>query len=98
MPAATRTRRGLQIFGRKNAPRVDDTAMMSPPALDQAARDALPEFRAGRGSVTKLVYGDPGAPGGGAAAGTGPGSASTVRCAGDNERYCDLTTAICTCN
>jgi quercetin dioxygenase-like cupin family protein len=65
MPAATRTRRGLQIFSRRNAPRVDDTTMMSPPALDRPALDALPQFRAGGGSVTKLVFGDPDARGGG---------------------------------
>jgi quercetin dioxygenase-like cupin family protein len=51
--------RGLQLFSRQDAPRVDDTTMMSPPVLDQPALDALPEFRAGGGSVTKLLFGDP---------------------------------------
>jgi hypothetical protein len=51
--------RGLQLFSRKDARRVDDTAMMSPPVLDQPALDALPEFRAGGGSITKLLFGNP---------------------------------------
>jgi mannose-6-phosphate isomerase-like protein (cupin superfamily) len=66
MAVKTRARRGLEFFNRTDAPRVDDTGMLRPPALDQAARDALPEFRTGAGSVTKLLFGDPdGADGGG---------------------------------
>ena len=56
---------GIRIFSRREAPRVDDTGMLRPPELDQPALDALPEFRTGGGSVTKLLYGHPDRAGGG---------------------------------
>lgn len=65
MAVSTKARRGIRLFNRKDAPRVDDTTMMRAPLLDQPALDALPEFRSGRGSVTKLLFGDPDGPGGG---------------------------------
>jgi hypothetical protein len=66
MSVRTGARQGLQLFSRRDAPRVDDTGMQRPPRLDQPALEALPEFRSGPGSVTKLLFGDPdGADGGG---------------------------------
>jgi mannose-6-phosphate isomerase-like protein (cupin superfamily) len=54
------TRRGIEFFDVETAVHLDDTVMQRPPTLDQAARDALPEFRSGKGSVTKMLFGDPG--------------------------------------
>ena len=54
-----RTRRSLELFGRDDVRRVDETPMQRPPRLDDAARAALPEFRQAGGSLTRLLYGDP---------------------------------------
>ncbi len=53
------TQRGIKTFDSAKAVRVDDTPMQRPPELDQAARDALPEFRQAGGSITSLLYGNP---------------------------------------
>lgn len=55
-------RRGLELFDRASARDIHDTPMQRPPTLDEPAVDALPEFAAGKGSVTKLLFGDPESP------------------------------------
>lgn len=57
-----RDRRGLGLFGPETARDAHATPMMRPPALDQAAIDALPEFRGAGGSRITLLYGDPESP------------------------------------
>jgi quercetin dioxygenase-like cupin family protein len=59
MDVATRARRGLQLFSRAAAPRLSETTMQRSTSLDEPAREALPEFYAGGGSVIKLLFGDP---------------------------------------
>lgn len=63
--SSRRDRRGIEFFDVQTAAPVDSTPMQRPPKLDQAAVDALPEFRSGRGSATKLLFGDPYAEGDG---------------------------------
>lgn len=54
--------RRLELFSSEGARLVHDTVMQRPPALDQPARDALPEFTAAGGQVVELLFGDPGSP------------------------------------
>lgn len=54
--------RRLSFFGREAERDAHDTPMMRPPELDDAARDALPEFRAAGGSEITLLFGDPESP------------------------------------
>lgn len=55
-------RRGLELFDHASAPDMHGTAMQRRPTMDDAAREALPEFAAARGGVAKLLYGDPDGP------------------------------------
>lgn len=51
-------RRGLEFFSRAR-PVAGDWEMQRPPALDEPAREALPEFSAGGGVARSVMFSDP---------------------------------------
>jgi mannose-6-phosphate isomerase-like protein (cupin superfamily) len=52
-------RRGIELFRRRDAVLVEETAMQRSPAMDDEARPFAAALAAGRGSVTKVLFGDP---------------------------------------
>jgi quercetin dioxygenase-like cupin family protein len=59
MPEPTERRRGVQVFRAADAREMHDTSMMRKPELDDAAREALPEFTAAGGTFGMVLFGDP---------------------------------------
>jgi hypothetical protein len=58
MAEAVRRKHRLQVFGRKH-PVTGGWEMQRPPALDDTAREALPEFGTNTGLARTIVYCDP---------------------------------------
>jgi hypothetical protein len=52
-------RRSVQVFRAADAREMHDTPMMRKPELDDAAREALPEFTAAGGTFGMVLFGDP---------------------------------------
>jgi hypothetical protein len=50
---------GLRVFRAVQAREMHDTPMMRKPRIDDAAREALPEFTSAGGTFSMLLYGDP---------------------------------------
>jgi quercetin dioxygenase-like cupin family protein len=59
MAQPTESRRGVQMFRAAEAREMHDTPMMRKPELDDAAREALPEFTAAGGTFGMVLFGDP---------------------------------------
>jgi hypothetical protein len=51
--------KGMKIFRAADAPEMHDTPMMRRPEIDDAAREALPEFTEAGGTYGQVLYGDP---------------------------------------
>ena len=52
-------RRGVRVFRASEAREMHDTPMMRKPQIDDAAREALPEFSAAGGTFGIVLFGDP---------------------------------------
>ena len=59
MAESTERGRGVQVFRAADAREMHDTPMMRKPELDDAAREALPEFTAAGGTFGMVLFGDP---------------------------------------
>jgi hypothetical protein len=55
----TQLRRGVRVFRGSEAREMHDTPMMRKPQVDDAAREALPEFSAAGGTFGMVLFGDP---------------------------------------
>jgi quercetin dioxygenase-like cupin family protein len=55
----TPLRRGVRVFRGSEAREMHDTPMMRKPQVDDAAREALPEFSAAGGTFGMVLFGDP---------------------------------------
>ena len=59
MAESTERRRGVQVFRAADAREMHDTPMMRKPGLDDAAREALPEFTSAGGTFGMVLFGNP---------------------------------------
>jgi hypothetical protein len=55
--------RALQIFRHRNAPLLQETAMMSMPVVEQEAVEQMVEWATGGGNQVRVLFGDPAAGG-----------------------------------